>query len=165
MLEKVIKDVMKFEGLALKPYKCPGGRITIGYGRNLEDNGISKKEAELMVYNDLNNFIMELDRKVNFWKSQPVPVRIVLLQMAFQLGTQGLLNFKKFLDALKDNNYPEAKIQMLNSRWATQTPKRVADLTKYLDMPTNEEDLKQWNKDIKILREFTNAVQNMSLIE
>ncbi|HOE90389.1 MAG TPA: lysozyme, partial [Candidatus Cloacimonadota bacterium] len=26
----------KHEGLVLKPYKCSAGKLTIGYGRNLE---------------------------------------------------------------------------------------------------------------------------------
>ena len=165
MLELVIKDLMKFEGLVLKAYKCPGGKTSIGYGRNLEDNGISKKEAEIMIYNDIAYLINELDRKVNFWKGEQVNVRILLLQMAYQLGVHGLLKFKNFLEALKQKDYENAKLEILNSRWATQTPKRVAELTKYLDLITGEKELKQWKKDIIVIREFTNAIQNMSLVE
>jgi len=165
MLEKVIKDLMKHEGLSLKPYRCISNKLTIGYGRNLDDNGISKKEAEIMLYFDVANLINELDRNVNFWKTQPVNVKIVLMQMAYQLGVYGLLGFKRFLEALQKNDLNTAKLEMLNSRWATQTPKRVVDLTKYLDQNTNEDDFKQWNKDIKVIREFNNAVSNMSLID
>ena len=165
MLEKVFQDLVKFEGLSLKVYKCTSGKLTIGYGRNLEDNGISKKEAELMMIFDISRLIMELDRRVNFWKGEPVNVRIVILQMAFQLGIGGLLGFKRFLAALKERDYKLAKKEMLDSRWAKQTPNRVNELAKYLDTPTTEEDNVQWNKDIKLLREFTNTVSNMSILE
>ncbi|MBP5593653.1 MAG: hypothetical protein J6X75_05780, partial [Clostridia bacterium] len=40
------------EGLRLKPYRCPAGKLTIGYGRNIEDMGISETEAEMLFDND-----------------------------------------------------------------------------------------------------------------
>ena len=45
----ITNDVFKFtklaEGLSLKPYRCPAGKLTIGYGHNLEANGISEEIA------------------------------------------------------------------------------------------------------------------------
>ena len=41
-----------FEGLRLKPYRCSAGKLTIGYGRNLEDVGIDEKEASMMFERD-----------------------------------------------------------------------------------------------------------------
>ena len=40
MITKLFKDLAKFEGFREKPYLCPAKKLTIGYGRNLESNGI-----------------------------------------------------------------------------------------------------------------------------
>ena len=45
--------LVRHEGLRLKPYRCPAGRLTIGVGRNLEDKGISSSEAFNMLANDI----------------------------------------------------------------------------------------------------------------
>jgi len=165
MLENVFKDLMKYEGLALRVYTCPRGKPTIGYGRNLEDNGITKKEAELMLVFDISRLVMQLDKRVNFWKAQPVNIRIILLEMAYQLGVEGLLKFKKFLAALETKNYVLAKEEMFDSKWAMQTPKRVIALAKYLNLQKKTGDTEKWLKDLKVLREYANTIENMSILE
>ena len=56
-----IKDfIIKHEGLKLKPYICPAGKITIGVGRNIEDNGISEDEAMYLLNNDIKRCKTEL---------------------------------------------------------------------------------------------------------
>ena len=43
------KELLKeLEGLYLKPYQCPAGKWTIGYGDNLEANGLTADEAKLV---------------------------------------------------------------------------------------------------------------------
>ncbi len=43
------KELLKeLEGLYLKPYKCPANKWTIGYGDNLEANGLTADEAKLV---------------------------------------------------------------------------------------------------------------------
>ncbi|MCL2064281.1 MAG: hypothetical protein FWG98_07915 [Candidatus Cloacimonetes bacterium] len=165
MLERVFKDLKKFEGLSLKTYRCTSGKLTIGYGRNLDDNGISEKEAEMLLIFDVARLIPQLDRQVNFWKGQPANVRILLLQMSYQLGVGGLLKFKKFLLALQENDFEQAKKEMFDSRWAKQTPARVRELSKYLDMETEEKDIQDWKNNLKLLQGYVNSVQNMSIIE
>jgi len=58
--ERCIELIKKYEGLSLKPYICPAGYWTIGYGHVLTKdelkeykNGITKKEAELLLYHDV----------------------------------------------------------------------------------------------------------------
>ena len=165
MLEKVFNDLVNFEGLSLKVYRCPTGKLTIGYGRNLEDNGISTTEAELLLLFDIVKLISQLDRKVDFWLVQPVNVRIVILQMAFQLGVGGLLGFRKFLAALKENDYELAKKEMFDSKWAQQTPNRVKKLSEYLDYPFQNNDLEQWKKDFNMIQGFTEFMENITLFD
>ena len=44
----------RHEGLRLKPYRDTVGKLTVGYGRNLEDVGISRDEADFMLDNDID---------------------------------------------------------------------------------------------------------------
>jgi len=50
-IERVAKILKRHEGLRLKPYRCPGGMWTIGYGRNLVDNGLRNFEWLHLVEN------------------------------------------------------------------------------------------------------------------
>ena len=50
---KIKDQLIKHEGLRLKPYKCTAGKMTIGVGRNLDDVGISEQEALDMLFNDV----------------------------------------------------------------------------------------------------------------
>ncbi len=56
----------------------------------------------------------------------------VLLEMIFQLGIKNCLKFKKFNKALKKKLPHMAALEMLNSRWHIQTPKRVEKLINLL---------------------------------
>ncbi len=49
MIEKLIKQLIEDEGLKLKPYTCPAGRLTIGVGRNLEENGLRATEIIYLI--------------------------------------------------------------------------------------------------------------------
>jgi lysozyme len=60
------------------------------------------------------------------------PRQAVLLQMAFQLGTRGLLGFPNTLAAMHDGRWDQAADGMLASKWAQQTPNRVARLAKQM---------------------------------
>ena len=48
-MSNLVNQLMRQEGLRLKPYKCTGDKLTIGYGRNLEDRGITESEAMAML--------------------------------------------------------------------------------------------------------------------
>ena len=58
----------------------------------------------------------------------PLDVQIVVASMVFQMGKPRVKKFKKFLANLNTFNYVEAADEMLDSRWARQTPNRVARL-------------------------------------
>ena len=49
--------------------------------------------------------------------------------MVFQLGIGGVSKFKKMWEALSKGDYGEASFQMMDSRWAKQTPKRAESLS------------------------------------
>jgi lysozyme len=115
---ELLKDSVKhYEGLKLKPYVCPAKKLTIGYGRNLQDNGISKNEAELLLENDLFNIKLILEDKIKFFHSLDDVRQNVLIEMAYNMGVTGLLKFKNTLNYLKNKDYEKASIEMLDSQW------------------------------------------------
>ena len=129
--------IKKNEGLVLTAYKCPAGRITIGYGRNLEDNGISEEEADMLLKNDVNRidtFLSTNDYWRVLYKSLCPPRQGVLIEMAFQLGIEGLSSFKSFIRAITTQEWIVAAQEMINSKWCAQTPRRaqeLADIMRY----------------------------------
>lgn len=121
-----------FEGLRLKPYRCTAGKLTIGYGRNLDDVGISKTEADLLFERDFAQAEAETRRllKLNgIDYDQLIEQRFyVLTDMMFNLGYDRLSKFKKLLYALKKGLYDDAAKEMLDSAWATQVGNRATKL-------------------------------------
>ena len=116
-LLKLKESIKRFEGLELKPYKCPAGKLTIGYGRNLEDNGITTHEANLMLENDLLNVKLELEDKLSVFNKLDDVRQNVLIEMAYNMGVPKLLGFKNTIAFLKKNDFESASKEILNSKW------------------------------------------------
>ena len=121
----LIEDIKQEEGFSGTVYKCTEGFDTVGYGSRMP---ITKEEAELLLeYRlkamkaQLTGYLYDIDIKDEAWD--------ILFNMAYQLGVKGVLNFKNMIKALKDNDYKEASIQMLDSLWAKQTPNRANRLS------------------------------------
>jgi len=124
-MSKLIDQVKTDEGLELKPYYCSEGKLTIGYGRNLEARGIRQSEADMMLKNDLKEVVADLKRRLPFFDGLNAARKRALVNMGFQLGVPGLLKFKKMLKAVEDGDWELAEKQALASQWAQQTPNRA----------------------------------------
>lgn len=129
------------EGRSLRPYKCPAGALTIGVGRNLDAQGISEQEAMQMLDNDITKFSREVRNRWPWTATAPDVVGVVLVDMAFNLGTAGLAEFRRFLAALETKNYPLAADEMLRSRWADQVGSRAFELAKMIAHATEADRL------------------------
>lgn len=134
---QIRSDLERHEGLRLFPYRDTVGKLTIGIGRNLEDRGISPNEAYMMLDNDIDgtvNVLREALRnnyKINL-DTVPWLARRALVNMAFQLGVNGLMNFRRMLGALKRGDYHRASKEALDSRWARQTPNRAKEVANWI---------------------------------
>jgi len=126
------EQLIRHEGLRLKPYLCTAGKTTIGVGRNLDDNGISMHEAMLLLDNDIDAVEDDLDQRLPWWRGLTEARQRVLADMAFNLGIGRLEGFRNTLAAIKTGNYPAAAEGMLASRWATQVGKRAQTLAKMM---------------------------------
>lgn len=122
----------EFEGLRLKPYRCSAGKLTIGYGRNLDDVGISKEEAEYLFLIDYERARCNLRALLaaNGIKEESIPVDVfyVLTDMMFNLGYDRLSQFKNLLSELKKGSYDGVAREMKNSKWYTQVGNRSKKL-------------------------------------
>lgn len=122
-----LKDYIKLnEGLRLFPYRCSAGKLTIGYGRNLEDNGISMEEASILLDHDIVDCIFHLYSifSLDGYENLTENRQTVLVDMMFNLGKTRFSKFKKMIRAVKDKDFEEAAVQLLDSRYARQLPSR-----------------------------------------
>lgn len=115
------------EGLKLKPYKDTVGKLTIGVGRNINDNGITEEEAMLMLKNDLKIVKSDLRSIFEEFNEFPTNVKLALIDMMFNLGKPRFLGFKNMIQAVKDKNFKEAGRQAKDSHWCKQVGVRCED--------------------------------------
>ena len=57
--------------------------------------------------------------------------------MIFQMGANGVSKFKNMLLALRNKSYTVAAKEMLDSRWAKQTPNRAKELSSRMEELTS----------------------------
>jgi lysozyme len=132
------------EGERLKPYRCTAGKLTIGVGRNLEDRGITAEESAYLLANDIAREERALIQALP-WVAQLDEVRQrVLLDMAFNMGLGGLLQFKNTLATIKAGDYAKAATMMLDSRWARHVGQRAERLSRM--MATGKTPRELWPK-------------------
>ena len=133
LLERIKEQLVKHEGLRLKPYRCTAGKLTIGVGRNLDDCGISQTEAYVLLENDIQNCEKQiLDEIPEIYNGLDEVRKSVLLNMCFNLGINGLLGFKNTLAFVKAGDWERAANNMLVSRWAKQVGRRAIELSELM---------------------------------
>ena len=126
-----IPQIKHDEGLRLKPYRDTVGKLTVGYGRNLDDVGLRTDEAELMLRNDVAEVVREL-AQIRTFRDLDDPRQAVLINMAFNLGMPTLRRFRNMWSALANGGYSQAAAEMLNSRWAQQVGQRARYLAEQM---------------------------------
>lgn len=137
-MTKLTEQLKRHEGAVKKngshfPHKCPADKLTIGYGRNIEERGISEDEAEYLLNNDIKLSEFELSKAFN-WFDNLTPVRqAVLINMHFNMGLTRLKGFIKALTAIERGDYKTAAAEMLDSKWARQVGKRATELAKQME--------------------------------
>jgi lysozyme len=134
-LEAQLKaQLIRHEGLRLKPYNCPAGKLTIGVGRNLEDKGITEKEAMILLENDIQECIQDLTTIFKGFDLFAESVQLVLVDMRFNLGTNRFRQFKRMIQAVEEGNFTQAVEEMKNSRWYSQVGQRAITLVEMMKM-------------------------------
>lgn len=118
-MDELTQRIEAHEGLRLFPYPDTVGKTSIGYGRNLQDRGISKEEAVMLMQNDLAESRVELGHYDWFNRLDKVRQE-ALIELHFNIGLARLLKFKQMISHLITHDYPNAADELLNSLWATE---------------------------------------------
>lgn len=133
LLERIKEQLVRHEGLRIKPYRCTAGKLTIGIGRNLDDCGISQTEAYALLENDIQNCEKHLlDEIPEIYNGLDEVRKSVLLNMCFNLGIGGLLGFNNTLAFIAAGDWERAANGMLASKWAKQVGRRAIELSELM---------------------------------
>ena len=126
-METLAQRIERHEGRRRKSYKDSVGKLTAGIGRNLEDVAFTDEEVDLMFKNDLARARCGAETFYLYEVLNDIR-REVLIEMVFQMGVKGVGKFKKFFRAAQARHWEAAHKEMLDSKWAKQTPARALEL-------------------------------------
>lgn len=118
--EIALKTLKLHEKYKRHPYRCTAGKLTVGYGRNLDDMGLTEPESEMLLKDDVAYAFMQLEDDLPFFNNLSEVRKAVLLDMAVNLGLTRFYQFKKFFESLQKEEYANAGFHMLDSKWAKQ---------------------------------------------
>jgi|TARA_R110000803_G_C11946663_1_gene317187 lysozyme len=137
LVEKRIKD---HEGYRDMVYLDTRDLATIGYGHLITKNdnfepGVQYPKAQLLELfkQDLDKAEKETDELVGHIQELHIVAKDCIIEMCFQLGKRGVQKFVKMLLALEERDYKTASLEMLDSKWHSQTPKRCKELSQLME--------------------------------
>jgi len=126
-MDELVYQIKRHEGFRPRPYRCTSGKLTIGYGLNL-DSGISEKLASQILSLQIADLQSGLSGMIPFSGDLTKARQDVLINMAFNLGVEGLLGFRRMLEAAKKGNISGVCAEMKDSKWYSQVGKRADEL-------------------------------------
>lgn len=155
--EKLQALLILHEGLRLKAYLCPAGKLTIGVGHNLEarplpglgeGSVITETRALEILADDLRDVVEEIRRRIP-WAEELDEVRqAVLVDMAFNMGAAGLSKFRGFLSDLQEGDFAGDSAEMFRSRWAYQVGDGPGKRRDRVDRLAGMIETGQWPREI-----------------
>lgn len=133
------EEITADEGKVLEIYKDHLGYPTVGVGHLIlesdEEFGqpigtkITETRCDELLFRDLNIVLSECEERFhNNWIDWPEEVKLIIANMAFNLGLTRLVKFKKMFAALNKGDYKLASEEGLDSRWAKQVYNRAKRL-------------------------------------
>lgn len=125
---RLTQQLRRDEGEVLHAYKCSEGYLTIGVGRLIDKKrggGITAEESAHLLGNDIDRVDADMRSRLAWFEHLDEARKGALLNMAFQMGVDGLMQFEQTLGAVRDGKYAHAANLMLMSKWAKQTPERA----------------------------------------
>jgi len=135
-MDRLLQSVKKHEGYRNKVYLDTLGKRTVGVGHLcVEDFWEDDKEYEekflmTILEHDLQTAIKGAERLLKGCDILDSLAKEIIIEMVFQLGETGVSKFKNMIKALEDGpDYQTAAIEMLDSKWAKQTPQRAEGMS------------------------------------
>lgn len=122
--DRLKAQLVRHEGIRLKPYKDSVGVLTIGIGRNLESRGITAAEAYTLLDNDIDECLRSCSAAFPWFDALDPMRQRVWMDLCFNLGLTKLLKFKATIAAMERNDFQEAAAHLEDSKWFTQVGRR-----------------------------------------
>ena len=129
MTSDLLKAVKLSEGFRDRVYKDTLGIDTIGYGFAIKDLVLDEDISEMILRRKLDSLIERVNKRFKWVSELPIEAQDVIYEMCYQLGITGVSKFKKTLAYLENFEYKMASKEMLDSKWARQTPNRAKRLS------------------------------------
>ncbi len=125
----LIDQLRRDEGEVLHAYQDSLGFWTIGVGVLIDQRkggGITADESAMLLSNRVEAMRQQLRSKLPWLDGLDSIRQAALLNMAYQLGVNGVMGFPRMLEALRDERWATAEAEGLDSAWAkSQTPPRA----------------------------------------
>ena len=125
----LIDSIKQHEGYRSKVYDDSLGIPTIGYGFAIKDLELDRDICDIILERKVKDLKDRVSNKFSWYKYMPQEIKDIVLEMCYQLGVYGFSCFKKTIAYLQDKQWEEASVEMLDSRWAEQTPHRARELS------------------------------------
>ena len=139
-MSRLLKSVKEHEGYRNKVYLDSLGKRTVGVGHLcVEDFWEDGKEYEekfllTILEHDLKSAIKSAEELCSDCPDLDDLAKETIIEMVFQLGETGVSKFRNMWKALESNppQYDVAATEMLDSRWAKQTPNRAKEMSDHM---------------------------------
>ncbi len=128
MNDNTVKRTKIHEGFRAKPYYCSAGKLTIGYGWNIEAFPLPEYIADIILRYQLDS----AEKMTLSWlpggREMLSENRLgVLTEMVFQLGAGRAHGFVKMWAAVKVQDWHTAAVEMRDSKWYRKDSHNRAD--------------------------------------
>ena len=144
---QVYEEIAEDEGKILHCYMCSENHKTVGIGHKVlpddpeyslqtfnayddapAEQSITEQRCFELFQQDVQIAINDCRVIYDSWESLPQEMQHILVNMAFQMGQLGLSKFRNMNAAVAEQNWGRVAAEMLDSRWAKQTPNRAERL-------------------------------------
>ena len=128
-MEKLLNDIKESEGFRDKVYDDSLGIPTIGFGFAIKDLVLEEDICDIILARKVEKLVAKVNIKFPFLKDIPIDKAEIIIEMCYQMGVTGVSKFKKMIKHLENGNFEKASVEMLDSKWAKQTPNRALKLS------------------------------------
>lgn len=134
-IHKLQSEIIVEEGNVKSVYLCSENHPTFGIGHLITDKDpeknqpvgteVSDTRIQEAFEEDMAVVIKDCEILYSDFYELPEEAQHIIANMCFQLGRPRLSKFKMMKAAVDARDFKEAANQMLDSRWAKQTPNRA----------------------------------------
>jgi lysozyme len=128
-MDKFLQTVKEHEGFSSSVMQDSLGYWTIGFGCCVDKRkscGLTEEQASYILNSQLSDAELELSH-LPWFLLLDIVRQDVLIELCFNIGLDGVLEFKQMIASLENKDYSAASMHLLNSLWAKQVKSGRAD--------------------------------------